>query len=172
MGLAGILRYTATALAFAAAAAGAFLAIRRGRLRPGDGRRLLLAAYLAALVEITALRLGLRAPRWLGGSLRLAPLLTTLEEARGGPWRLIYHVVGNMAWFMPLGMLLPGGKRRCLAAGAGLSVAIEAVQFLLGTGVSDVDDVLFNALGALAGLALRRAASQIFPGRGIDKGPN
>ena len=45
---------------------------------------------------------------------------------------------------------------RVLLAGAGLSLGIEIAQYLLGTGYADVDDVLLNALGALAGCGLLR----------------
>ena len=160
MSLRGIARYSLTALAAAGIAAAVCLILRRRTGRGRGARGVLLAAYLAALIQITALRLGLMTPRWLGGSVNLAPLATTLESARAGAWPLVYHVAGNMLWFVPLGLLLPApagakGALRCLLAGLVLSAAIEAVQFLLGTGVSDVDDVLLNALGALAGRGWR-----------------
>lgn len=159
MELEGIARYSGTSLVAAGLAAAACLALRRVTGRGRGARGVLLAAYLAALVQITALRLGLVEPHFLGGSLHSTPLATTLSEARSGAWPLVYHVVGNMIWFVPLGLMLPApkgarGALRCLAAGAILSAAIEAAQYLLGTGVSDVDDVLLNALGALAGWGL------------------
>ena len=43
-----------------------------------------------------------------------------------------------------------------LLSGAGLSICIELMQYLLMTGVTDVDDVLLNALGALLGWGLAR----------------
>ena len=162
MGFRGIARYSLTALVAGAVAAAACLIARRHTGRGRGARGVLLACYLAALIQITALRLGLVTPRWLGGSLHLTPLETTLSEARRGAWPLIYHVVGNMIWFLPLGLLLPAppgrrGALRCLLAAAILSVGIEVVQYLLGTGVSDVDDVLLNAVGALAGRGCRAA---------------
>ena len=163
MSLSLIARYSLSALGFGAVAAALWLAARRlagrrGRLR-ADAARLLLVFYLAALVQITALRIGLVSPRWLQGSLRPIPLRTTLLTADQGPWMIVYHALGNLLWFAPLGALLPRvapgwTARRCLAAGAALSAGIEAAQFLMGTGVCDVDDVLLNALGALAGRGL------------------
>ena len=50
-----------------------------------------------------------------------------------------------------------------LLAGAGTSVCIELMQYLLMTGVTDVDDVLLNALGALLGWSLARLMLAIFP---------
>ena len=166
MGLAGIARYSASALAFSAALTALWLLARRltGRKRP-SAPGILLTAYLAALLQITALRLGLASHRFLGGVLKPVPLQTTLEEAALGLWPLVYNVLGNVLWFAPLGLLLPSlsprwTARRCLMAGAALSVCIELTQLLLGTGFCDVDDVLFNALGALAGYGLRQLAAR------------
>ena len=131
------------------------------RLFPdGDPRQeaLLLAmvAYLAALAEIIALRIGLgHAAR----TLNLIPLETTLAQLRGGAWPLLYHSLGNVGWFVPLGALLAARNPNlrfwaALGIGAGISAAMELTQYLLSTGVTDVDDVWLNALGALAGWAI------------------
>ena len=53
-----------------------------------------------------------------------------------------------------------------LLAGAGLSAAIELMQYLLMTGVTDVDDVLMNVLGALTGWLLARLWRRLRGGRG------
>lgn len=62
---------------------------------------------------------------------------------------------------MPLGALLAARNPNlrfwaALGIGAGISAAMELTQYLLSTGVTDVDDVWLNALGALAGWALVR----------------
>ncbi len=79
---------------------------------------------------------------------------------------MVVNVGGNFAAFLPLGFLLPLLSDRkisawhALGAGAALSTLIEALQFLSGRRVADVDDVLLNALGALLGygclIVLRR----------------
>ena len=114
--------------------------------------------YLAALVEIIALRFGRPAARVAP---QLVPLRTTLEQWRAGAWPFVYHVVGNLTWFMPLGLLLPMLRpsarwRQALLVGAGLSLLVEGYQFLFGTGAPDVDDVFLNALGTLLGYGLSR----------------
>ena len=169
LNLSGILRYSLSAAAFGVAATLIWLAVRlaRGKRRfePCDVRRALTVFYLATLVQITALRLGLAPLRPLGNELKLVPLKTTRQELALGTWPFIYHTLGNLLWFVPLGLLM-GWRRpqspawRALAAGALLSLAVEAVQFLLGTGVADVDDVLLNALGALLGRALYTLAAR------------
>ena len=161
-----ILFYSLRAAAFAAVVCALYAlvcAVRGRKLRPG---RLASLAYLAALIQITVIRGGVNWAQVLTATRdapRMVPLQTTMEELRAGAWPLIYHVVGNLAWFVPLGVLLR--RKNALAAllaGAGASVCIELMQYLLMTGVTDVDDVLFNALGALLGWALARLTLAIF----------
>jgi glycopeptide antibiotics resistance protein len=75
--------------------------------------------------------------------------------------------VGNVALFIPLGALLPllfrgdMPAKRILVVSLVASVSIELLQFV-GRWVgnprwSDVDDVIFNVLGALLGYVLSRA---------------
>lgn len=72
----------------------------------------------------------------------------------------IYNSLGNVACFLPFGFLAPFvflKKQtfiRVLVAGVLFSVFIETMQFLLVTGVSDIDDVFFNSCGAAFGYLL------------------
>lgn len=69
----------------------------------------------------------------------------------------VYNSFGNILCFIPFGFLSPfvfSKKQtfvRVLLAGIILSVFIEGMQFLLETGVSDIDDVFFNSCGAAIG---------------------
>lgn len=115
--------------------------------------RLAFTAYFAALVEIIALRGGSGSTR----ALQPVPLLTTLDEIKNGAWPFLYHLVGNMIWFVPLGMFMHGKKaHRALLTGAVVSLILEILQWLMASGVSDVDDILLNALGTLAGYILAK----------------
>jgi glycopeptide antibiotics resistance protein len=161
MGFRGIALYTGRAFLFALAVAGVWALILRLRGKPVTWGRLWPAFYLAALVEITVLRGG---ADW-GGLLTAAresaqwvPLRTTLGELRLGAWPFAYHVLGNLLWFLPLGLMLRRGPAwRTLLLGALLSASIECLQWLLMTGMPDIDDVLLNACGALAGWLLFRS---------------
>lgn len=68
-----------------------------------------------------------------------------------------YNSAGNIAWFLPFGWLLPQLASRwqhwwmTVLLGLFLSIVIEGLQFLLMTGVSDIDDVFFNVCGCLLG---------------------
>lgn len=73
---------------------------------------------------------------------------------------LLFDVVGNVLLFLPLGLTFaaastrPGRWGRLGAATLSamlLSVSIEVLQLAMPSRASDVDDVLFNTLGALVG---------------------
>lgn len=72
----------------------------------------------------------------------------------------IYNSFGNIFCFLPLGILLPlvFPKKmtliRTLFTGLFFSLLIETLQYFLATGISDVDDVFFNTVGALLGYGL------------------
>ena len=160
MSLSGILIYCLRAATFAAVVCALYALVcwicGKG-LRPG---RLAALAYLAALIQITVLRGGVDWAKLMTATRdlpRLIPFETTLGELRAGAWLLIYHTLGNLAWFVPLGVLLrKKSALTVLLTGAAVSTFIELMQYLLMTGVTDVDDVLLNALGALLGWALTR----------------
>lgn len=72
----------------------------------------------------------------------------------------IYNSFGNILCFLPFGILVPlvFNKKQTFVrvAGAGIlfSILIESLQFLLATGISDIDDVFFNTLGTLLGYGI------------------
>jgi glycopeptide antibiotics resistance protein len=76
------------------------------------------------------------------------------------------NTLGNVALFMPLGILLPlidtrfRTFKRMLLIGLALSLAIETVQFGLrfigNPRAVDIDDVLLNTLGACLGFLIYR----------------
>lgn len=71
----------------------------------------------------------------------------------------------NIVFFMPLGFLWPllwpkTGWKSVLAGGLGLSCLVELLQAFTRRGVFETDDVLNNALGALAGYALYRLVAR------------
>jgi glycopeptide antibiotics resistance protein len=76
--------------------------------------------------------------------------------------------VGNVAVFVPLGVLLPllitrlDGALAILAVAIALSVAIEVVQLAAqGDRTPQVSDVAFNVAGAMVGFGLLRVARQL-----------
>ena len=77
------------------------------------------------------------------------------------------NTLGNLALFVPLGILLPLvsnrflNLKRVLLFALMLSVGVEAIQFLLrffgNPRAVDIDDVILNALGACVGFAIYKS---------------
>ena len=157
----GILLYSLRAAIFAAAVCAVYALVCGLRRRALSRMRLLGIAYIAALIEITVLRGGVNWTQVFAGGRaqpQLVPLLTTLGTLGSESlWSFIYHTMGNVIWFVPLGLMLRGTKPwTALLAGAAFSAGIELMQFLLMTGAADMDDILLNALGALLGWGIGR----------------
>ena len=73
---------------------------------------------------------------------------------------VILNVGGNIAMFVPIGMIWPAAFdrldtwKKALAAGAGLSLFIEIFQLLFCERVTDTDDLLMNSLGFIIGYGI------------------
>ena len=108
--------------------------------------------YLAALLCITVVRPWNGTYRFLGGSVNPKILVSYRPILRTSLPLFLYLFGGNIVWFVPFGLYLAICKqlriRRVLLYGFLLSLFIEAMQFVLGTGVSEVDDLLLNTLGS------------------------
>lgn len=119
---------------------------------------LILFLYLLVLLQITVWRSGQF--QWLsGGSVNLSLFREYALLLKNRQYLLsIYLFVGNLIWFVPLGFLLPKlitcRWYHIFWCGLLLSLLIETLQFLLGTGVSDLDDLILNTVGSMLGYAL------------------
>ncbi len=114
--------------------------------------------WLAALFRITVFRNGCFSHGLFSGRIEWDAFAYYAELARRGNWRYFtYLFVGNLIWFAPAGLLvrLRGGKLwHAALAGLCLSVLAETGQFILGSGVSELDDLILNTCGAVLGFAL------------------
>jgi len=83
-----------------------------------------------------------------------------------------WNIFGNILLFVPFGSLMGlswrGKKGLGLTAGASFAVSLcyEIIQLLYAIGEFDVDDVMLNVVGALAGYGLMRVLLLLFGGRG------
>ncbi len=70
-------------------------------------------------------------------------------------WFLFIDVAGNIAVFLPFGFGLALAWRRSIVrvalAGLGLSLVIELLQLVIPSRATDIDDLIFNTLGAALG---------------------
>ncbi|MDI9498913.1 MAG: VanZ family protein [Bacillota bacterium] len=136
---------------------------RAGLPWPQTRAALLLLMHLELVLQLTFVPLRIN----LGGLPRivnLVPLVESLLMLRQAPLPLsLYNLMGNFILLLPLGILLPQLDRRwrsgvaVFASGVLLSLGIETLQWLTGCRIFDIDDILLNSLGALAGWALWRA---------------
>ncbi|ALC07055.1 hypothetical protein CDES_13635 [Corynebacterium deserti GIMN1.010] len=139
-----------------------------------------LFAYSAVMISLTMLKsffvIGLL---WVPGahrhrSISVVPLDDFVES---GSWfSPLFGYGGNFAFFVPFGVLLyallkvSGEKHDEIAGttqarnvvlkttliGAGFSLVIEVAQYLFRLGYSDIDDIIFNTLGAACGAVIAK----------------
>lgn len=101
--------------------------------------------------------------RVLSRSINLVPFDTIKNylTGRAGVSQTIVwnNVWGNICLFIPLGIylqLFKGNKNSLfhILMVLGISLMIEAVQYIFGIGATDIDDVILNCLGGIVGILL------------------
>ncbi len=118
--------------------------------------------YIAALYQITVIRdwgafLNFITPDFTFRDVQIIPLRTTVITARSSVWSFVYNAFGNMFWFFPLGMIAPTLFKKIdnlfavVLLGFSISLSIEILQWMFTSGVSDIDDVIFNVFGTVVG---------------------
>lgn len=118
----------------------------------------LFVGYLAVLLRITVFRSGFGAHGFCtDGKINLKLFEAYIPLIRTHDWdRFVYLFVGNLIWFVPLGMYVryrkaKKGILRAAVLGLALSFFIETMQYLFGTGISELDDLILNTAGAALG---------------------
>ena len=87
----------------------------------------------------------------------LLPLKHIMSFSRQSIYDTAENIFGNIALFMPLPFFLRHlldikGDRLIIIIALLTSTTIEAMQFIVGVGIADVDDILLNTFGALMGV--------------------
>ncbi len=137
---------------------------RRGRRLSAAWKLWLLVScvYVFALVFVLALRTSTYDPVVAYRSLSLELFYGYRTLARDFTAHGFINELMNILIFVPFGFLfaLPFGERKSrwlvIPLGFLASFTVEALQYLLGSGISDVDDLFNNTLGAACGFALAR----------------
>ncbi|WP_253833531.1 VanZ family protein [Actinokineospora globicatena] len=105
-----------------------------------------------------------------GSGVRLPVSLIPFADIVGGlavaPENVVVAVAANIALFVPLGALVALISPRSrwvvpVAAGLTVSAAFEVTQYLTEGGVTSVDDLMANTLGAAAGWASARRIRRV-----------
>lgn len=122
--------------------------------------------YGMTLLRITVFRSGCFARPLCSGRLNLVPGLAYKDLISWGSYgTAAYLFLGNIAWFVPLGWFLcwrGWDFWACLLCGLTVSLLIEGGQFILGTGLSETDDLILNTLGAAAGYLMGQLCCKRF----------
>jgi glycopeptide antibiotics resistance protein len=100
---------------------------------------------------------------------------STCAYHRSAFWFLLINLLGNIVVFVPLGFGLAGALNRnrlsvavggAVLGGFALSLMIELLQLTLPSRATDIDDLIFNTLGAAIGAAgyalLSKGYSQVW----------
>ena len=94
------------------------------------------------------------------GIINVVPIketINTFMHSETGMRNSLRNLIGNILVFMPLGFFIPllfdkfNNLKKVLKVGCLSSLAIELSQLFVGGNVCDIDDVIYNTLGALAG---------------------
>jgi glycopeptide antibiotics resistance protein len=136
------------------------------------GRNTLLAITVLYAVVVAMLTVvPTRVTRSRTREVNVVPLGSVMEcitdfPGRDVPRRCIANVLGNVLLFVPFGMAFAAIRRRhgspalLLVTAALVSTCIEAIQYVEQTvfigRIVDIDDVLWNTIGAYIGFAILR----------------
>lgn len=145
---------------------------REGRGKCVRSNLWLLLIYYLALISVILLFGGLfHVERDWGGMVNLDIFHTVKNYwklyQRTGNFESVSNLLGNVVVLMPLGILLPvmfrPMRKFWLALPVLLAVAIgvEVGQYLLQSGTADIDDSLFNFVGAWFSYAVTRSIQMI-----------
>ncbi|MBC5582940.1 VanZ family protein [Eggerthella sp. NSJ-70] len=155
----------------------AYAAVREHARRTGTQASALLPAlafalYLAAVLYVTGAGTLYDLLRILDGRGPVVSSVSLVPFADAA----VMGCALNAVLFVPLGFLLPLAFRprmraaEALAFGFAFSLAVELSQ-LLNNRATDVDDLIMNTLGALAGFALFKAGSRLRHGPSAPRRP-
>ncbi|WP_455539853.1 VanZ family protein [Terrisporobacter sp.] len=95
------------------------------------------------------------------GVINIVPIKETINtfiHSETGLRNSVRNIIGNILVFMPLGFFIPllfdkfNSYKKLLKIGFLASLAIEITQLFVGSNVCDVDDIIYNTLGAILGL--------------------
>lgn len=115
--------------------------------------------YICIVLRITVFRSGFAGNELFSGRINLTLFLSYIPLVEGHFWRrIIYLFVGNIIWFVPNGIFMRWLYRlkwqRILVTGFLFSLSIEIMQYLFGTGISELDDLILNTSGCMLGMCM------------------
>ena len=121
--------------------------------------------YIGVLLRITVFRSSFGSyPLCSHGQIELVPFVGLIQIFHNSVGMFLYLFVGNLVWFVPLGVLLPvltKARNATILWGLGLSLYIEVSQYVFGAGVSEVEDLILNTAGTGIGYLIYLGARKL-----------
>ena len=121
--------------------------------------------YIGVLLRITVFRSSFGSyPLCSHGQIELVPFVGLIQIFHNSVGMFLYLFVGNLVCFVPLGVLLPvltKARQATILWGLGLSLYIEVSQYVFGTGVSEVEDLILNTAGTGIGYLIYLGARKL-----------
>ena len=121
--------------------------------------------YIGVLLRITVFRSSFGSyPLCSHGQIELVPFVGLIQIFHNSVGMFLYLFVGNLVWFVPLGVLLPvltKARNATILWGLGLLLYIEVSQYVFGTGVSEVEDLILNTAGTGIGYLIYLGARKL-----------
>ena len=132
--------------------------------------RTLLAAYILTLLWLVLFKFSFDLPGVLDYQQRSLNLVPFVDYFRGN----VRETIDNFVVFIPFGLLLGVtykqiSFKRKLASILIFSLAVEAIQYALAIGTTDVTDIITNTLGGLFGLAIYGLAKRYAGDKWLDR---
>lgn len=136
--------------------------------------QILFVIYIICVLRITVFRSGMGFHNLFEGTINASLFQSYIPLFReGNRLRIIYLFGGNIVWFIPFGMYLQWlGKwnlKIVVAIGFLFSLLIETMQYILGTGISELDDLVLNTFGTAAGAGITICFNKFFSRRKYAK---
>ncbi|MEG0289826.1 MAG: VanZ family protein [Erysipelotrichaceae bacterium] len=120
--------------------------------------KLLFIFYFMMLLYVTLFRFQFRGDHLFNEmnlNLNLLPLVETYSLYQNDKLIFLYNTFGNMIWFMPMGYGIAKLSKctfyKTILFALICSIMIECLQLVFLIGTCDIDDVIFNTIGALIG---------------------
>ena len=132
--------------------------------------KILLVAYILTLLWLVLFKFSFDLPGVLDYQQRSLNLVPFVDYFRGN----VRETIDNFVVFVPFGLLLGVtykqiSLKRKLASIFVFSLVVEAAQYALAIGTTDVTDIITNTLGGLFGLALYDLAKRYASGKWLDR---
>lgn len=126
---------------------------------------ILFVLYLLLLLRITVFRSSFGSyPLFSHGQILWVPFVSLWKIYQNSVSCFLYLFIGNLVWFVPFGLLLPTltkARAKTIFYCFLLSLLIESLQYVFGTGVSEVEDLILNTLGGVIGYSMFQLLQKI-----------